>query len=75
MIRHPWMGGIRPKMRNRRCSGCGWEYAVWLGFLSMRHESARRVVFCCVVFWTAVAMLVITHVVSSYFRLRAATVF
>ncbi len=43
MMRYPWMTRI-PFMKNRRCSTCGREYARWLGFISLRHETARVLV-------------------------------
>jgi len=43
MIRHPWMKRMI-FLKNRRCSTCGHEYARWLGFISLRHETARMLV-------------------------------
>lgn len=57
MPRMPWMGYVRPKMRNRRCSACGREYAQWFGFIPMSHDTARKIAFAWV--FAAVALGII----------------
>jgi len=52
-----------PKMRNKRCSHCGREYALWLSCLAMSHRVARRLVRCWLLTWgvllaTGVGLLV-----------------
>lgn len=51
------MGRIRPRMRNRRCSNCGHEFAVWIGHSAFKHKTARRIVFLSTVAATIPAVL------------------
>ena len=42
---YPWMSRIRPRMRNRRCSNCGHEFAYWCHRFCLRHGFAKKIVF------------------------------
>ncbi len=53
----PWMGRVRPRFKNRRCSNCGHEFAVWYG-VSMKHAAGKRIVFLCMVVWAFLLVLV-----------------
>lgn len=60
MPRPKWMGYL-PKMRNRRCSSCGREYARWLGMFSLSHSIGRGIAYL----WTVlVAALIIVGAAS-----------
>ena len=74
MIRYPWMGRVVPKMRNRRCSACGREYARWLGCLSLSHDTARRLVFLSVVGSFALGVVGVVFLVVWVIRLQHACV-
>lgn len=51
------MGHIRPRMRNRRCSNCGHEFAVWIGHTTFKHSTAHRIVFLYIVVVAIAAIL------------------
>ena len=53
----PWMGRVRPRFKNRRCSNCGHEFAVWYG-VPMKHTAGKRIVFLCMMIWAFLAVLV-----------------
>ena len=46
---YPWMNRIRPRMRNRRCSNCGHEFALWFHRFTFRHRTAHNIVFAYLV--------------------------
>ncbi len=56
----PWMGRVRPRFKNRRCSNCGHEYAVWFGALAVKHSTGRRIVFLYLCLVSVVAILLLT---------------
>ena len=63
---YPWMRRLRPRFKNRRCSSCGHEFAVWCGF-AMRHTTGRKVAFFYVVLMTLLTILLCVDL----YRLRA----
>ena len=52
MPKYRWMKRV-PKMKNKRCSDCGREFALWLAFISMRHRTAKKVVGVWIFLWCA----------------------
>lgn len=42
--RPSWMHWTPGPMRNVRCNRCGHEYAIWLGFIPLRHRTAQPLV-------------------------------
>ena len=39
-----WMHWTPGPMHNVRCNRCGHEYAIWLGFIPLRHRTAQPLV-------------------------------
>ncbi len=39
-----WMHWTPGPMKNVRCSRCGHEFAIWLGFIRLRHRTAKPLV-------------------------------
>ncbi len=68
-----WMGRI-PRMRNRRCSDCGCEFARWLGFISLSQAAARRLVFFWLLLVSALGVVGVTLATAWLFELRQAGV-
>ena len=57
---YPWMNRIHPRMRNRRCSVCGHEFALWFHRLCFRHKTAQRIVFLYqFLFWLLLVLLAV----------------
>jgi hypothetical protein len=63
-----------PKMRNRRCSDCGSEFARWLGFLPLTHAAAHRLVFAWIFLLSALGVVGLTLAVVWFVELRQAGV-
>lgn len=55
---YPWMNRIRPRMRNRRCSNCGHEFALWFHRFSFKHRTAHQIVFLYTVLWLLLVVCV-----------------
>ena len=68
-----WMGRI-PRMRNRRCSDCGSEFARWLGFLPLSHTAARRLVSFWLLLVSALCVVGATLAAAWLYELRQAGV-
>lgn len=55
-----WMRHIRPRMRNRRCSDCGHEFALWYHRFTYRHSTAHSIIFIWnVVVWCLIILLLV----------------
>lgn len=54
-MRQRWMRVTPGHMRNMRCSNCGAEFTLWMGFISLRHSFARKLTNL----WHAVLLLAI----------------
>jgi hypothetical protein len=52
------MNRIRPRMRNRRCSNCGHEFALWFHRFSFKHRTAHQIVFLYTVLWLLLVVCV-----------------
>ena len=53
----PWMTHVRPRFKNRRCSNCGHEFAVWMNVFCMKHRTGRKLVLLYFVILAALAVL------------------
>ena len=42
-----------PKMKNRRCSNCGHEFALWLHGVPLRHSVAKKLAGLWIFMWCA----------------------
>ena len=62
---YPWMRRLPPRFKNRRCSNCGHEFAVWCG-IPMKHGTGRKLAFLYVVLIVVCAILLC----SDLYRLR-----
>ena len=53
----PWMMRVRPHFKNRRCSNCGHEFAVWMGVFSLKHKTGHKIAFLYLVLLAVLAVL------------------
>ncbi len=58
------MGKIWPPMRNRRCSNCGHEFALWCG-MTFKHTTARWMTFAFKTLAAVVVMLVLVDAITA----------
>ena len=64
----PWMRRIRPRFKNRRCSNCGHEFAVWMRVFSMKHRTGQKIVFLYLVLLAALVVLLAGDLYRWYAR-------
>ena len=62
---YPWMRRIRPRFKNRRCSNCGQEFAVWCG-VPMKHTTGRKLAFLYVMLVVVLAILLCADLYRLY---------
>lgn len=51
-----WMRITPGSIKNMRCSDCGAEFTKWLGFIPLRHTTARRMT----ILWHAILLLALS---------------
>ena len=60
------MRRVRPRFKNRRCSNCGHEFAVWMRVFSMKHRTGQKIVFFYIVILAALVVLLATDLYRWY---------
>ena len=62
------MRRVRPRFKNRRCSNCGHEFAVWFRIFCMKHRTGQKIVFLYLILLAALVVLLAGDLYRCYAR-------